>query len=396
MGSASFDSTTTAFDSASVAFDALTETGGGAVVTPPVMVSTSNIYRVLCADLVSNTIREELAIHDLRYSWVLDAPGAMSGWLSLDDPKALRANLDPGATAIYVERGGALVWGGIMWTAPNVDDVTRKVTIGAEGFWSYFRRRRLRVTKTYLQVDQLAIAQDMMNYALAQPGSLNPITVGTETSPRLRDRTYYQYDRKNLGQLVEQLAAVIDGFDFSIDVAWDSAGTTPVRTFHLYYPRRGSRIPSLIFDRQQTGVTKMGVNVDATATANLIDAIGAGDGDAKLISTAADTSLFSRYPLLEDTVSFIDVNEAPTLDGHAVAQLGRLRLPVELPSFEKQAGVFPDFNSFGVGDEGLVRGQDGWININGYYRIQSLEIRLSDNGQEIMVPTFVSVDASVN
>ncbi len=313
-------------------------------------------YRVLCADLVGAgpQIREELPIHDLKWSIVLDGPGAMSGWISLDDPKCTRANLDPGATALYIERGGLLVWGGILWAA-RPSRSSRKLMLAAEGFWSYFRRRAIRTTKVYTGADQLFIARDLVNYALAQPGSLTGITIGTETSGVLRDRSYPHYERKKIAEAIEQLSAVAGGFDFSIEVAWDTSGTTPQRTFKLYYPRRGARLDGLVFNGALTGVAEIEGETDATQLANLVDAIGAGDGDAMLIQTAADTSLLARYPLLEDSASFRDVNVTSTLQGHAVAQVGRRKFPAEIPKFTMQAGMIPSLGSYQVGDEGLVR-----------------------------------------
>jgi len=352
-------------------------------------------YRILSADWLTNTIREELPIQDLRWSKVLDAQGAMSGWINLDHRKATRANLDPGATLIYIERGGVLVWGGILWTA-RPDTEGRKLQLGAEGFWSYFRRRRIRTTKTFTGIDQLAIARDLIQYANAQPGALPGITVGAETSGVPRDRIYYAYERKWLGEAIEELAAVIGGFDFDIDVTWDAAGTTPVRTFRLFYPRKGTRIDGLVFNHNVAGVARYSADVDATKIANLVDALGQGDGDAMLVATAADPAQWARYPLLEDVISHKDVNVADTLQGHAAASVERRKLPVETASLAKRADIWPDLGSFDVGDEGRLVVEDGWVSVNGFQRIQAIEVTVSDEGDEQLVPTFVSADASVD
>jgi hypothetical protein len=541
-------------------------------------------YRVLCASLVTNTIREELAIDNLKFSYVLNAAGSFSGTISLDDPKCTRDNLDPGATAIYIERGGLLVWGGILWTA-KVDTVSRSMQLGGEGFWSYFKYRaiknrvgmqyatassldvhlpnsdvlktnvtgspdnttvytnvddpsqtsvstvgnfiygttaglfeyraraninggdysgftiasvrvaaygsespgdgfitptlniggvdyngtnqsfkgtlgataqlwpvswtwttnpatglawtasdvesfgssnsfgflgsttnpganriyglRLEIswgtsgTSVFLNADELGLARDIINNAQAQPGGSLGITVGSELTTDNggtfvgRTITFHSYDRKNTAQAVEDLAKLENGFDFSIEVSWDSTGTIPQRQFVLYYPKRGRRIDTLVFNDNILGVSQVGVTVDATVAANSVDIIGSGDGDAMLIASQADTSLLSRYPLLEGVYSAKDITDRTLLGQQAAAKLARTKAPLENPSIAKQADTWPDFGSFQLGDEALVVTRDGWINIDSYQQIQQLEVQVSAEGQETMTPTFVSADGTV-
>jgi hypothetical protein len=152
----------------------------------------------------------------------------------------------------------------------------------------------------------------------------------------------------------------------------------------------------LVFNHNIAGTSRFSVNVDATTMALLVDSIGQGTGDATLISTAADTSALATYPLLEDTYSAKDVNVAATNQATAAAQLGRTRLPREQIAIEKKGDVWPDFGSFGIGDEGFVVANDGWVAYSSYQRIQTLDIAVSQEGFETMTPGFVSADVSVN
>lgn len=356
-------------------------------------------YRILFENLLAGTGREEIPVNSLQWGRLLDSPGALQGSVDMDHPKCTRSNLNPGATAVYVERGGLLVWGGILWTG-RADSVTRQLTIGAEGFWSYFRRRILRTTKTYTAQDQLFMARDLINYALAQPGSLGNITVGSELTTdnggtqQLRTQTYSQFERKNIGQAVEELAALKNGFDFEIAVAWDAAGTTPTRTFKLYYPMRGTRNSALVFNHNVTGVSSTVVEVDATKTTNLLDALGQGDATSMLIGTAVDTSGLSTYPLLEDTSPHKDVNDQTLLNAVAAGDLNRNRLPRETPILSKDATTWPDLGAFQEGDAGLFTVSDGWISVNSYQRIQGFTVNVGDEGQETMSLTVTNADLS--
>lgn len=354
-------------------------------------------YRYLVGDLVpssGNGIREEMPFSTVKYSHILNSPGAFSATMGLRHKKATKSNLDKGRTAIHVERDGVIVWSGILWTARG-GARAGSVEIGGEGWWSYFRRkRRIRATKTYAGQDQLLIARDLLNYAQAQTGGNIGIVVGSETSGVNRDRTYWHYERKPIGEAIEQLAAVEGGFDFAIDVAYDGTGLI-VKTFRLHYPRRG-RVTDVVWE--------LGANLedltqaeDATGAANLIDALGAGEGDAMLIATAADTSQIGPYPLFEDTVSYKDVSVQATLQGHADLELRQRARPiVTLPTLlARPAAPDTTLGSFIVGDSLTVRGSDGWISVNERMRIQSYEVSVDENGKETVAVAFAQEDASV-
>lgn len=335
-------------------------------------------YRFLVGDLLTGVLREEMPFTDIKYSQVLNAPGAFTASIGLRHPKATRANLDPGRTVIYVERDGVLLWGGILWAAnPSVDDA--KIGVAGAGFWSYFRRRYIRTDKIYTATDQFAIAQDLLNYAQGITGGDIAVDVGAETSGVDRDRTYNSWERKNIGEAIEQLAAVEDGFDFAIDVAYDSGGTI-TKTFRPSYPQRG-RSTAIVFELG-TNLRGLSQQINAAAQANLIDVIGSGDGAAMLIATVSDASVLATYPLLEDVVSYKDVTETGTLTAHGNAELAARATPVETIPTVAQAGPDTGLGSYITGDEITVRGHDGYVDVDDRMRITQFEVTVDDQGGE--------------
>lgn len=335
-------------------------------------------YRYLVGDLITGTLREEMPFSGVTYSQVLNAPGAFQATIGLRHPKATRANLDPGRTVIYVERDGVLLWGGILWSAEGSADDS-KITIRGEGFWSYFRRRALRTTKTYTGVDQFAIAQDLINWAQSQPGGDINVAVGAETSGVARDRTYNDWERKNIGETIEQLSAVENGFDFAVDVDY-GAGGAMVRTFRPSYPRRG-RDTSTVFELG-TNVGGFSQIVDATIQANQIDVIGAGEGSSMLIATVTDTDAVPPYPLLDDVLSYKDVTEIDTLEGHGNAALAARATPVETIPTIAQFGPDTGLGSYITGDEVTVRGAAGFIDIDQRARIIEIAVKVDEQSSE--------------
>ena len=354
-------------------------------------------YRYLVGDLApssGNGLRDELPFSSVKFSHTLNAPGGFSASIGHRHPKATRSTLDPGRTAIHVERDGVIVWSGILWSA-RAGVQAGKLDVAGQGWWSYFRRRLLKVTKTYTAQDQLAIARDLVNYAQGIAGGNIGVVVGAETSGVLRDRTWFHYERKNIGQAVEQLAAVEGGFDFGIDVAYDGTGTI-VKTLRFGYPRRG-RITEL---RWELGANLEDLTevVDAQTAANSIDAIGAGQGDAMLIATAADPGQLSVYPLLEDTLDLKDVSVQATLQAHADLELVNRRQPVvTLPTLlARPASPDTTVGGFMVGDSLTVNGTDGWVSVDHErMRIQGYEISVDENGKETVSVAFAQEDATV-
>lgn len=335
-------------------------------------------YRFLVGDLLTGVLREEMPFTDIKYSQVLNAPGAFTASIGLRHPKATRANLDPGRTVIYVERDGVLLWGGILWVAnPSVEN--SKIGLAGEGFWSYFRRRFIRTTHTYAATDQFAIAQDLLNYAQGISGGDIGVAVGAETSGVDRDRTYNSWERKNIGDAIEQLAGVEDGFDFAIDVAYDSGGTI-TKTFRPSYPQRG-RSTAIVFELG-TNLRGLSQQINGAAQANLIDVIGAGAGADMLIATVSDASVLATYPLLEDVVSYKDVTETGTLTAHGNAELAARATPVEAVPSISQGGADTGLGSYITGDEVTVRGHDGYVDVDDRMRITQFEVGVDDQGGE--------------
>ncbi len=318
----------------------------------------------------------------VSFSDILNAPGSFQASIGLRHPKATRANLDPGRTALFVERDGVILWGGILWSA-QADVEKAEVELRGAGFWSYFRHRFLRVTKTYAATDQLAIAQDLLDWAQGETGGDIGMSIGTETSGVDRDRTYYDYERVNIAQAVEHLAAVENGFDFAVEVAYDSGGNI-TKTFLPSYPMRG---------RDTTIVLELGTNmaglsqeIDASSQANRIDGIGAGDGPTMLIVTSTDTSAVPPYPLLEDVVTYKDISGSATLTAHTDAAVAARALPVETLPTVARAGPDTGLGSFITGDEITVRGHDGYLDVNDRMRIIAVGVTVrEDGGEEVAI-----------
>ena len=241
----------------------------------------------------------------------------------------------------------------------------------AAEFWEYLRRRVI-LGATFAAVDQATIASTLVYQAtstLAAGGFITvpgtPTAVGAQTylvPPALhgvtRDRSYYAWENKPVGEAVEQLSAVINGFDFAIDLAKTSTGIS--RTFRTFYPRRGALAAA-------TGhVWEFGRNmvdyqwpVDGTRFATHVFGLGSGEGLAALRSVQANTSAIDAgWPQWDAPVALKDYTVQANLDAATRSTLNAIAAPLALPSITVRGDTDPALGAWAVGDDCRIRIRD--------------------------------------
>lgn len=355
-------------------------------------------WRYVATDLRTNALLGDLPLTDVSFGEVLNGAGSFSATLPVAGASAAAARLlasssEPGRTAVWCLRNEVVIGGAIVWARTRSKD--QPIKLSGAGFWSFFRMQHARTTQAFAGVDQLAIARSLVQTAQAIGGADIGVTVGTETSGIARDRTYWSYELKQIGEAVEQLANVDGGFDFAIDVTQQLG-----KVLTLSYPRRGRIAGS-------TGIAFVdGKNIidyeaveDASRCATVFTALGAGEGGDMLISTKTRTDrLDIGFPLLSATGSWKDVSRQSTLDGYAQAGVDAR---ATVPMFWKLE-VDPDdidggFGTFIVGDDALLeiggddnfpRQTDGQPGYRRFHRIISWSAGIPAAGRETLSVTL--------
>jgi hypothetical protein len=356
------------------------------------------IYRCIALDLRTGARIAELPLSGLTYSSKLNSVGDCSASLRIPTDNATLAALyndavDEARRQLVIERDGNIVWCGIIWLSPY-DDSNQTRTIKAAEDWSYFRRRVINTTQVFTAADQITIARTLLRNAQAVTGGNIGVTVGSQTCGVTRDRTFNKYELKPVGEAIEQLAAIENGFDFAIDANWNSTTGALVKTFRPSYPRRGRNYANTghVFQLGRN-MTSFSWPSDGTRVANRVWATGNGEGDAMLITSATDTYQLQTlasggpgYPLLEATVSNKDVTVQATLDAQARTRLVSVSTPVVLPEITVRADLDPVIGSYITGDacrilipEGNPRFPDG---LDTYRRIIGWDVSVTDDGLE--------------
>jgi hypothetical protein len=352
-------------------------------------------YQLLWADLLTGEVQGEVPAETATFSHVLNAPGACNLTIPLRPNKPgqvatlTESTFAPGRTSIFVARDSVLIWGGILWSV-EADVEQNSLVANANGFHSYFRKRLLRADLTYAATEQVDIAVALLDYALAQPGGSVPVTTTTATASGVtRDRTFYDYERKNIGELVEQLAAVHNGFDFRYEPRWD--GNALGVNFLTSYPKTG-RTTSIVLELG-SNVELLSLTNDGSNMANRADAVGGGQGPDTPIRTATDTALLSTVPLLEDVTSHTDVTEGATLQSYADARLDRGRRSIKIPTVRLAKNSIPGLGDYLIGDQVRVKGSYGYLSVDDRFRITGITVSVPSTGDEAVELTLAPIGA---
>lgn len=366
-------------------------------------------YRYYFYDVSTKRLIDVLPMASVSFGWELRGVGTLAGSIPMyaDDLPAERVAdaLHPYRTKIFVERDGALVWGGWINEEPAYDSSSAVVSVRAEESLGYFANRSM-PTVEYSQIDQLTIARSMITTAQAEPGGDFWISVDPSViSGVLRDRSYAQNDQSPVLTALTQLSEVIDGFDFASQVVW--VGNLPYESLVLGYPRLGRPTSAsgvvLEFDR----FSGAGGNVESytwadagVAMATRAWATTETDEGVQLTARAERPDLIADgYPIMECSERFDGIVDFTTLADHAAALALYRSGPRITAQFalKPQAGI--EIGEFTLGDDVLVRISDyrfppdpsnGAPGFLGYLRLVGASVQVDDDGDEDL--TFTCAD----
>lgn len=323
-------------------------------------------YEYLAAELVgAQQMLTTLPLVGVRFGSLLNGAGPISATLKLtplppaghataglvrEQNRLYKDATGPARRALYVLRDG-VVMGAYVWWSRAYDPETQTISLSGAELWSLLRRRRITWQAAYSLQDQLAIARDIITRSMAVAGGNLALTLGGQSSPRTRDRNYFDYEAKPVAEAVEELAQVIDGFDFALTAAL--SGGTISRTVEFGYPRRGrTAAQSGHVFAWGRNITKLAWVEEASSMANSIIGLGKGEGLSKVRTRVTDTTAFAEgYPLLEDSISLGDIEVLDTLDGHVRAELAQRARPRTLPQVTVRADSDPPLGSYITGDD---------------------------------------------
>jgi len=367
-------------------------------------------YRYLFADLITNDILAEIPLTNVSFTQSLNTPGSFTGSILGSDVNEQGYDIPnstiPARTAIYVDRDGVLIWGGIIWLR-TWDTDAQRYTFSAREFGSYFERRRItgdfmdfNQALVYDNEDQLFIAQDLLYLAQQLSGGDIGVVIPDNTSSVNVTRVYYDYEFKDVWGAIKDLSNQQNGFDFNIDVAYD-ANLEPRKYAQTAYPYRGTQYVStsptaLVFEFPGNIVAYEWPD-DGSVVANTMYGIGPNSNEAKIRALAVSPTdqIAAGWPLLEDTVSYTDQYDPNVLYQQTLGEVTAKQLPVVTPKIIVPAYASPILGSYKTGDECLLRITDDRFPNNGsgyglavVKRIVAIGVQPGEDGPERVTLTL--------
>lgn len=334
--------------------------------------------RVLWAPITDpGSIQGELPVTSVTYTDLLNAPGACTVTFPVDPHPGLQLvtadTFGEGRTVLWVVRDGVPVWSGVVWGwSVSLDSDT--VTADAEGWLSYVRRRRIDQTTVYTGVDQAQIANALVTLSEA------PVEVDTGAIHGVtRDRTWFWWEAKPIGEALEQLSAVRDGFDHRFTPV--DTGTGPRVLFETRHPATG---------RATDHVLEVGTNCaltswtgDGKQFATRVRGFGSGQGaDAMLWDVAATPG---PWLPLDHTVTYSDVTEINTLIANLGRELLRVGTPIRLAEVRMWPGTDPGPGVLRVGDLVDFTCRRGFVNLDrAQHRVTGITVAVTPDSGETM------------
>ncbi|WP_043471030.1 hypothetical protein [Kitasatospora sp. MBT66] len=288
-------------------------------------------YRVLICDLRSDQLLDVLPLWGVSFDEFLGKTGSLRATVHLVTAELAaraRAALVPGRTALWVERAGAIWWGGILWTSSLASDERGELSLALQAAtWdSYLAHRMLYDTLQADGVDQFDIVRTLISYTAAQPGGDIGIEVDTAVSGVARDRTYSRYDQPFVRDLIEQLSRVERGFEWRIASTRDPDSGRRVKQLQLGHPVIRAGSTEVVLTRPGP-ILSYTWPVDATSKANVWQARGASTNrnqtaeSVPLLSplVTGEADIAAGWPRLDGSADYSTVEQQETLDAHARA-----------------------------------------------------------------------------
>ncbi|MFB7540672.1 hypothetical protein ACWGET_22735 [Streptomyces zaomyceticus] len=355
-------------------------------------------YRAIFCDLVSDTTLDILPLRDVSFEDYIGRAGSLSGTVPVPDRAiAERAHkIKPGRTTVYLERGGDLWWGGIVWTTNLQSSDRGVVTLGiqASTFDSYAGRRRIRTDRFETRfvdppADQFTIARALWS-DLSDGLGMSRIDVGDETeesgvprtaSWRSGDETVYQ-------EALDQLGAQENGFEYQILVYRDPGDGGRIRQLRLGSPKIRTGATDMIFDRPGT-ILSYSLPDDATRGGTVALARGAStnsNAGTESRPTVSDPKTPTKplpdlWPQLDLSSDHNDVSDRATLNSLAQAAVDEASGHVQIPEISiRLGGIVPPAL---LGRTARIRITDEWhpTGLDARYRIVGVKVRPAERGR---------------
>ncbi|MEU5742080.1 hypothetical protein ABZ784_29315 [Streptomyces tendae] len=320
-----------------------------------------------------------LPVTEVEYGPELSGPGNMTGRLS---PRLVASHpslVDPGNTFIYVESGGQIQWGGLIW---DVRASGNEYEIEAASWSSYLQKRfdldgEHGGRGPYTYTDRCTVIRNIWTYAQSVPDGNIGVTVDSTTStstvgtPSEPWHSYW-YDQTSLGSQMDGLVSDAATPEYTCTTNWNAAKTAVVKRIKLGWPRLGTRRTDITFTSGVNIIEEPEVATSGDDYAQVVVGAGAGDGSAKLRQISAVRNGRLR---LEAAVDYPEINGNDVLKARVEWERAWRQNPGRVESVILRNTPAAPFGGWQVGDDVYTRIHNPWTDYTGWCRVLGWSIK---------------------
>jgi hypothetical protein len=370
-------------------------------------------YRVFAYDINTNSLIAELPANGLTFDCRLNDAGSISFNLNISRP-VVRKIVEPLLSyqgvpfAVYVDRDGSIVWGGVIWTW-SYSRSSGTLSLGGKEWLSYFSQRFIDndysevtypsgVDPAWLVADVLTKAQfpDPINFP--NYGNVHVNVVGGSSSLTPVIPGYPAGQITTVAQVISDQVNILQLGKGTLDTVfssqWDSNGN-PVTTATILSPRAGliGSASPLMFDIAHA--IDYTWPIDNTQVGNALVITGSSNGDLTPIAFSEDPSTLAAglgtSPLLNKNVSFSNITSQEQINAVAPGLSQQFWKPIATPTITVPASSSQPLGSWSVGDDARIYLNSDELFISGideYLRIVQYAVTVPDEGLPTVALTF--------
>lgn len=290
-------------------------------------------YTYRFANLLSDSDVAELELSNVKFDRRIIVPGKFSGTATVTNVDIANQvqKIVPAKTVVHVYRD-ADIWGTyIIWSVRVRSSSRGPVTVEFQGatLESWLYRRIIDLDLSFDNIDQFDIARSLLSNAqvgwspYASSANLG-IIAQTNDSGVLRDRTYHVEEAASVGQRLQELANVDNGFEYMISTYVDTESDLRVREF-VIRTELGEENKEAVFTYPGS-ILSYEISYDATDTATAWWARG-DTIDEDVLGTSlplmteapvlSDEWLENAFPHMDKVVDYSSVILLDTLEEYA-------------------------------------------------------------------------------
>lgn len=291
----------------------------------------------------------------------------------------LRAALEPDESAIYVKASnGIYPFGGII-VDQDLDWNAGTVTVTAQSWraWLYSKFLAPKIDLSddviyqWAAKDQLLIARQLVQYGLSLDGTTTGVPTfnyNSDLSGRVRDFTLKGTDFKYIGEALDSVAQLDDGFEWDVEIFESSSDGKPSIRLVTYYPERGNLVDGLLLMQTDKGSNMRPVGSLRRTSSELITrqwVTGAAENNASAFAQDTDPDVDDGLTLLREKVSsYSTVRDRDILSSYARAERAYRTPKINFVDVQVSLESPIDVEDYHVGDRARLIVQNGWYDID--------------------------------